>query len=368
AEAGDKADSMEGKSGEISFVVESKDGKDTVTAAADVYHITNDGDVEKVGTAEAANGKATAEFAVDEFSTFVVNPGGGSYSSLAAAVNAAPNGATITITQGGDLGVNEHIYVKGKSITIDLNGQTINSKTTDETSLINVVKDGNGNKSGLTLEDSKGGGTINGTDAYASLIYVGTGCEMTMDGGTLQNHNNQITDYGHKGGAGGAIFIQGSGGWSDTVKGFPATEKATFTMNGGTIQNCNAGSDTTNMTSGDKRIVNAGDDWDKYYHLAGHGGGIFAMYADVTINGGTIDNCEAQYKGGGMAISHDCNFKMTGGSVTNCVSGAEGGGIALKYWGAKGEIIADPGKTITISGNESRSYCKYYGTYNDYTN
>ena len=142
----------------------------------------------------------------------------------------------------------------GVKITIDLNGHTI------DRGLANAAAKEGGNvitvKGSLTIEDSKGGGTITGGHNFdkGGGIYVDGG-SLTMDGGSITGNKVELYVSNYNCLGGGICVDSGS-----------------FTMNAGTISNNQA----------------IAEDDDNSY-----GGGVFASGNDFYMKGGTISGNNA---------------------------------------------------------------------------
>lgn len=156
----------------------------------------------------------------------------------------------------------------GKTITIDLNGHTIDRNLTAETENGYVIF----NAGILTLKDDVGGGKI-------------TGARNTKYGGGVYNKGTFTLNSGE---------ISGN---KATHGGCGVYNQGTFTMNDGTITG------------------NSGN-------LAG--GGVYNQ-GMFTMNGGTISGNTINFYGGG--VDNNKIFVMNGGTITGNSSGLTGGGV-----------------------------------------
>lgn len=178
---------------------------------------------------------------------------------------------------------------------------------------------------------------------HDSGVKVGAGATFTMSGGTIQNCSAND---------GGGVEVKGRSG-----------NLAVFTMSGGTIRDCTATEE---------------------------GGGVAADYAEVTISGGSIENCSA-FQGGGINFE-DGTFTLSSGSIDRCSASAPdmgGGGIAFRNTAAAlhltltggsitnnradngsgggiwvmpmGKFTADAVNNITITGNSASRGGGIYG-------
>lgn len=182
----------------------------------------------------------------------------------------------------------------GNSLTIDLNGYTLTAPENDKAF---YIRDG-----ALTIEDSIGGGVIQGSGTVTS--YGGNGGAIWM---SSSDSNNALTLTG------------------GTIRGFTAKYGAgvymgsgTFHMAGGAIQNCSA-------TDGNA-----------------DGGGVYVFGGSFEMSDGTISACNATNAGGGVYVSSG-SFKMSGGSIENCTA-HEGAGV---------KVYASNGETASFSMNGS---------------
>ena len=117
---------------------------------------------------------------------------------------------------------------------------------------------------------------------------------------TLQDSSPTATHTDASLPAGGVI----TGGNATYGGGVYVGSYGSMTMNGGTIANCSAE----------------------------YGGGVAAGYGSFTMTGGTIANCTATtsnytYGGGGVYVASSATFTMNGGTIENCSSKTLGGGV-----------------------------------------
>ena len=222
---------------------------------------------------------------------------------------------TVTLTKDYKaVSTDGHLLVEsGKTVTLDLNGHTLNRNLGSAVNEGCVIK----NQGNLTITgtgggvikggySSSGGGgilnegtlTINGgtikenkTTSLGAGIYNVTGKTLTLDGGVIDNNQNTTND-------GGGIYNQG-----------------TFTLTSGSI--------TNNKVTGTSK----------------NGGGIYNT-GTMSINGGTIQNNTAT--GLGAGIYHDGTAFNLQGSPTissNTVSSS-----------ARNVYLTTTNHTITITG------------------
>ena len=271
------------------------------------------------------------------------------WSGLQNAMNRASAGQTIRL--GADIACTKNggdrIKVDGKTVTLDLNGRTLNrnrDKQNDDGHVIEVL-----GKSVLTIADSKGGGVIKG--GYAERgggVNIAKDATLILKGGTIRDNKAKW---------GGGIYVHG------TLKlqgGTVAKNHANSSGGGihigedGKVQDCTGGTVTENTA----------DDWGGIYNS----GSTSVTIKGVTISrntseqGGagfnnnkdgkaTLTNCvitgnTAKGNGGGFFNQEDCELTLDGCTVSNnTAKGVDGGGVYTK------------GK-LTVKGN-----CKFENNY-----
>ena len=104
-----------------------------------------------------------------------------------------------------------------------------------------------------------------------------------------------------------------------------------FTMSGGVIRN----TDVTKTFETAPATV-------EYRYTKGNGGAVYLENGTFTMTGGTIENCKAN-QGGAVFISGSNNttFTMSGGTIMNCSSEGNGGAVYLQ------------GGTVSLSSNDA---------------
>ncbi len=229
------------------------------------------------------------------------------FSDLQSLINATADNGTLVLdsdykAETGEPGL---VIPEGKTMTLDLNGHTIDRGLTTETEDGYVIMV-NGN---LTLKDSSDGtpGKITGGNnsyQYGGGVYVSNGGTFTMTGGTISGNTAVVVDDYNKA-VGGGVYVAG-----------------TFTMTGGTISG-----NTANE---------------------GLGGGVYVDEGTFTITGGTISGNNANYAGGGVYVSG--TFTMTGGTISD--NRAKHGGVYVDDYGTfylKNGVDAPAGVDGTIT-------------------
>ncbi len=267
------------------------------------------GDTDRVPT--SANGELTLR----ELRTVTT------WADLTAALN---EGGFIRLGDGvtPDEGGTALMIPSGKTVTLDLNGHTIDralAGAEDDGYVIKVVGT-------LTLTDASDAkdGTITGgkTAQYGGGVYVETNGAFTMEGGTISGNT---ANYG-----GGGVYVNGNGTFEmtdGTISGNTAqyngggvyvNNDGTFRMSGGTISG----------------------------NTASNGGGVYVYSTadEFTMIGGTISGNTANY-GGGVYLNAFSGFEMTGGVITGNNADEDGGGVDCHY------CSITVGGSAVISGN-----------------
>lgn len=233
---------------------------------------------------------------------------------------------TGALTLGGWNNTGSILVNHGKT-TID--GNVVIEKSTLEGNDVGVIED-NGSSAELILEN----GTIQNhkiRGALSASIRVTKGASFTMNGGTIQNNIANTSSSDSSSPAvlllGASTFTMNGGsicnnsGQCGTAVYLTASSnaaKARFTMNGGSLSNNESRSYTPNSTPT---------------------GAVFVKYsAEFVLNDGTITgNCAHDGAGGGVAVmdelpteEHGTAFTMNGGTISNNTASGyrcSGGGI-----------------------------------------
>lgn len=233
---------------------------------------------------------------------------------------------TGALTLGGWNNTGSIIVNHGKT-TID--GNVVIEKSTLEGDSMGVIED-NGSSAELILEN----GTIQNhkiRGALSASIRVTEGASFTMNGGTIQDN---IANTSSSDSSSPAVLLLGA---------------STFTMNGGSICNnsgqCGTAVYLTASSNAAKArfTMNGGtlsnNESRSYTPYSTPTGAVFVKYsAEFVLNNGTITgNCAHDGAGGGVAVmdelpteEHGTAFTMNGGTISNnTASGSRcsGGGI-----------------------------------------
>lgn len=234
---------------------------------------------------------------------------------------------TGALTLGGWNNTGSILVNHGKT-TID--GNVVIEKSTLEGDSMGVIED-NGSSAELILEN----GTIQNhkiRGALSASIRVTEGASFTMNGGTIQDN---IANTASSDSSSPAVLLLGA---------------STFTMNGGSI--CN----------------NSGQCGTAVYLTASNN----AAKARFTMNGGTLSNNESRSytpystPTGAVFVKYSAEFVLNDGTITgNCAYGGAGGGVAVMD-----ELPTEEHGTVftmnggTISNNTASGYrCSGGGIY-----
>lgn len=198
---------------------------------------------------------------------------------------------TGALTLGGWNNTGSILVNHGKT-TID--GNVVIEKSTLEGNDVGVIED-NGSSAELILEN----GTIQNhkiRGAHSASIRVTEGASFTMNGGTIQDN---IANTASSDSSSPAVLLLGA---------------STFTMNGDSI--CN----------------NSGQCGTAVYLTASNN----AAKARFTMNGGTLSNNESRSytpystPTGAVFVKYSAEFVLNNGTITgNCAHGGAGGGVAV---------------------------------------
>lgn len=271
-------------------------GKHTLTGS-----VTGDGTLEiKNGTFEGQASGGNISVDDDSVTNVVAKIGNDGYKTVAAAIEAANNGSTITLAAN----VTESITIPAnKTITLDLAGYTITNTDSKDT----ITNNGT-----LTVEDSVGSGVVDNVSHGKAALSTAEGSSTTLNGGTFKRSKEAGTlDYatGNSSANGNSYYtIVNHGeltindgttvelllsdgtpaghssiidnGWFSGAPSQPGYN-ATLTINGGVIK-------------GGKYIKN-----DSYGTLVVNGGQLLEganasilNWNTATITGGTLDPCD----------------------------------------------------------------------------
>ena len=223
------------------------------------------------------------------------------YSTLNAACNYA-KGKTATVTVWRNINISSSIVLDTASTNIKLTAQ-YECIVTRAAANFDFFHVGSGSKfnlaSGIILDGAKDTYTTN----TSTVVYAGLG-QFVMSGGIIRNNRSQN---------GGAIYIK---------------ENRSFTMEGGTIQNCvgTDGAGAIYMESGATFTMKNGTIKNCEAEKLDGGAIYVSALAKVYLNGGTIESCTANNSGGGLFITPDAQVYLSGGKINSCTASTLYGG------------------------------------------
>lgn len=223
------------------------------------------------------------------------------YSTLNAACNYA-KGKTATVTVWRNINISSSIVLDTASTNIKLTAQ-YECIVTRSAANFDFFHVGSGSKfnlaSGIILDGAKDTYTTNTT----TVVYAGLG-QFVMSGGTIRNNRSQN---------GGAIYIK---------------ENRSFTMEGGTIQNCvgTDGAGAIHMESGSTFTMTNGTIKNCEAEKLDGGAIYVSATAKVYLNGGTIESCTANNSGGALFITPTAQAFLSGGKINSCTASTLYGG------------------------------------------
>ncbi len=266
-----------------------------------------------------------------------------SWADLQAMIDSAADGDVITLENDVTAKAGDNVIriTKDQSITLDLNGYTLNRNAKAFGVESHVIR----LEGSLIITDSSSGetGRITGS-------YMGSG--VANYGGTLTLNKGIISDNENPGYGGAGVEVAYSL--------YTPRTYGTFTMNGGSIQDNTADNGAgVRVHEGCTFTLNDGTIQDNRAENS-MGGGVLTM-GEFNMNGGMIknnfaagDNLENGLGlpgGGGVAVFYDdAVFRMSGGSITGNSSTGYGGGV--QNW--DGLIVISGG---SITNNTTYSAC-----------
>ena len=262
------------------------------------------------------------------------------------AISESPNGSIVKITASIDAET-QAVKVEGKTITLNLNGNTVKSSNSNSTGLI--VKDGK-----MIID---GQGIIVSNDPYkaghtSGAIVVQDGGELIINSGKLKAViSENPTDLGQFGiAAYGKSNININGGeietgwYCCTFNGSTTNPDSTLTINDGTLRSV---ADFALYLPIGNLVINGGT-------ISGAAGGISCNRGKVIINGGTVE-CSG---GGNTGDWSD----GTGGQVNAAINlNGKYGAVDCEI---NGGIIKSAGNNfLIVSGNTYPVAIKITGGY-----
>lgn len=264
---------------------------------------------------------------------------GGTYESLAAAINAAESGSIVKLVS--DVNVTSTIYfrtndIEEKDFTLDLNGHKIASTAT----LFYI-----GNDSNITINDSGSNGTID--VAADEAIYVSSG-KVTLESGALSVHGTSSYTYGVQVGSSGTFVMDGGSitipsSSTSTYNYCVSTSSGVITINGGDLVAQASGGNYAVSTSGGVATVNGGTIIAYAYPAGFKSPYVFYGSGSKTITGG-------YFKAIGDKTTYSAGY-LVAEEATATISGGYFGGNY--YYGIPAEKVADGYEIITLDGSQT---------------
>ncbi len=278
--------------------------------------------------------------------------------------SAIQDGATVTLA--ADITLSSYVDISGgKTVTLDLNGHTLDRNLSERVDFGNVirvesgstlyVKDSSGNNSGKITGgyDSNGGGIC----AKGTLYFQGgtiTGCHASTQGAAIYNESGATLYF--EDGVIDSNFGQDCGGIYNA-------EGGTVYFSGGTISNCTSNQGGGGLNNHGTMTISGGTISGN--HALSRGGGVWnGESATLTISGGTITNNRADTNGGGVFSYSDITMSgsvnITGNEATNLYLNSSNGKIKIND-----SFTSDA--SISISLNDSyynRTFTSGFKTYN----
>ena len=254
----------------------------------------------------------------------VAKIGDKNYATLADAMTYAVNNDTIVLVKPET--ITSAVFTENKSVTLDLNGQTLTANVESNKAAIQV----DGSNAALTIKDSSGSGKISST-GYG--VYALNGASVTVESGSIESYVSPLSgnnttgnmNFTVKGGTltaqkGPAIYMPGqvnlviTGG---TLNGGISLRMGQVNISGGTI---NATENDIDSPAG-------------FYSFSGNAWLPDALY----VFGGTYTSDDATY-------GNSLNLNITGGTF-NCANG-QGSAVAIYDLGKVAQTM-----DVKISGD-----------------
>ena len=250
-----------------------------------------------------ALGLVTVSFAADQTVS--------SWSELAAAVKAAAN-QTVNITLSCDItaaeGDGEFTIPRLTTVRLDLNGHVLDGAGRTRVFLVE-----DGGRLIITDSDAQKRGAVAGGSAENASIACNGGGVYVAEGGQLELNGATIRDC-HGAAGGGAVCTLGN----------------FYMYNGAVIKDCktwHAGGGGAVHTAGSKAQVIMRDT--SVIENCSYCG-VWVEKGTFSMEGGTIRNCQARTGGGGVYISEEGTFTLSGGLITGNYPGTNKGAIYLE--------------------------------------
>ena len=326
---------------------------------------------------------ATAKIEVGSFAAIV---NGSGYSSLAEAIENAPDGSTVQLCK--DVTVAQAIEISGKKLTLDGSGHRMDRgngysnefialRNSADLTVKNITLDGGANWTGAEDDILKRGTTNSGMKAGRPLILTRSQAQLTLgSGAVLQNNDNQANAYSEKvdgtapfGGAvqiGDGILALNGGeirncnsaafGGAAHIRG-----SSTFTAKAGTVSGNNAGGYAAICLDNTARSIVEGGEFSN--NKSGNNGGVFWLKDGMlSITGGTFENNSTAGKGGvAYQDKASASVSLKGGVFRNNRAKGDGGvlytpnGLSISGGSYEGNTSDGNGGAVWTNGTLSIS-------------
>ena len=321
-----------------------------------------------------------------EVGSFVAIVNGSGYSSLAEAIENAPDGSTVQLCK--DVTVAQAISISGKKLTLDGGGHRMDRgngysnefialRDSADLTVKNITLDGGAKWTGAVDDILQRGTTNSGMRAGRPLILTRTQAQLTLgSGAVLQNNDNQVSAYSEKVDkflpVGGAIQISDgilslNGGeikdCNSAVFGGAAhiRGESTFTAKAGTVSGNNAGGFAAICLDNTARSIVEGGEFSNN-RSADNGGVFWLSMGTLSITGGTFENNSTAGKGG-VAYQKEASASVSlkGGVFRNNRAKGDGGvlytpnGLSISGGSYEGNTSGGNGGAVWTNGTLSIS-------------
>ena len=326
---------------------------------------------------------ATAKIEVGSFAAIV---NGSGYSSLAEAIENAPDGSTVQLCK--DVTVTQAISISGKKLTLDGGGHRMDRgngysnefialRNSADLTVKNITLDGGAKWTGAVDDILKRGTTNSGMKAGRPLILTRTQAQLTLgSGAVLQNNDNQANAYSTKVDGtvpvGGAIQISNgnlalNGGeirdCNAAMFGGAAhiRDASTFTVKAGTVAGNNSGGFAAVCLDHSAKSIIEGGEFSN--NKSGNNGGVFWLnMGTLSIAGGTFENNSTAGKGGvAYQDKASASVSLKGGVFRNNRAKGDGGvlytpnGLSISGGSYEGNTSGGNGGAVWTNGTLSLS-------------
>ena len=321
-----------------------------------------------------------------EVGSFVAIVNGSGYSSLAEAIENAPDGSTVQLCK--DVTVAQAIEISGKKLTLDGGGHRMDRgnrysnefialRDSADLTVKNITLDGGAQWIGDVDDILQRGTTNSGMKAGRPLILTRTQAQLTLgSGAVLQNNDNQANAYSGKvdgtapfGGAvqiGDGILALNGGeirNCNSAVFGGAAHIRgsSTFTAKAGTVSGNNAGSYAAICLDNTARSIVEGGEFSN--NKSGNNGGVFWLKeGTLSITGGVFENNSTAGKGGvAYQDKASASVSLKGGVFRNNRAKGDGGvlytpnGLSISGGSYEGNTSGGNGGAVWTNGTLSIS-------------